>query len=577
MRFCIYFLFILSLPVQGQVLRDPQQVDAAAQPPLVLKSSQLQPTPWRLDYVITSLQEEMRVVAESNMSAAERNAAVERILSANPLVLRDFDQQDNSPNSRTVEEAIAFFDMAMFEVVGELAPTEESRAIVEQAHGPATQLEPNRPVLVFRDPLQPITVEAQRITVATPTPTVVATEATVVAEEEAPEITVSFLKDSEVTTDMHDDDTVLADMVGEQSDLVLFNRINLWVGGAVQLDGYHHTDLLNLNDGGTDTELDIRRGEIIVRSSLFERGEIKIQYDLAEAIFRDFYWRWQFEERDYNVTVGQQKEPMGFDYLMGNKFGTAMERSSPSSEFSSFRSFGARLNRWIDFGEKRSVAGIPATRATAAVGIFTRDIGLDNENDTDGSITGRVTLGNAIDGERGLHIGVGGSWRQGDFESIAPRPELYGAERVLLAEPEADQLVTVALEAGASFGAIHGQMELFASNYTEGQVDGDGWGGYAQLGWFVTGEHREYRPRVGLWAPVNRLGSSAWEIFSRISYTKGDDELHEANDLMQISGGVNWYFRQFRTSANVIYGETDRPVSGFDDGVALIARVQYLF
>ncbi len=583
MKFWIVGLLIVCLPVRGQVLRDPEQAATAASPPLVLKSSELKPTPWRLDYVIQSLRDEMRTVAESQLSTAEKAAAVERLLAANPLMLRAFEAQDSTPDSRTPDEIIDFLEQALFEVVREVAPTEESREIVEQERSESIQLEPNRPILVYRDPLKPIQVESQRIE-----PTAAA-EADSVAVEAPPqqrtpeiviggtEVAVAFLANSEVTTDMHDDDTVLADVVREEGDLVLFDKFNLWVGGAVQLDGYQHSDLLNLDGEGARTSAEVRRGEIIVRGSLFERGEIKVQYDLAQSLFRDVYWRWRFSDRDSNVTIGQQKEPMGFDYLTGNKFGTAMERSSATSEFSSFRSFGARLNKWIDFGSKRKVAGISATRATASVGIFTRDIGLDNANDTDGSITGRVTLGNAISGERGLHIGAGATFRKGEYDSIAPRPEMHIAERILLAEPDAEELITLALEAGASSGSVHGQVELFFSDYSEGTVDGEGWGGYAEVGWFVTGEHRDYRPRVGLWAPVNRLGSSAWEVFSRFSYTHGEDELNPSNHLAQVSAGVNWYYRQFRTSVNALYAETDRPVEGHDDGRALIARVQYLF
>lgn len=76
---------------------------------------------------------------------------------------------------------------------------------------------------------------------------------------------------------------------------------------------------------------------------------------------------------------------------------------------------------------------------------------------------------------------------------------------------------------------------------------------------------------------MNRLGSSAWGVFSRFSFTRGKDELNPSNHLAQVSAGANWYYRQFRTSVNALYAETDRPVASFDDGYALIARVQYLF
>ncbi len=577
MRMRLYSLLLigLCLPVQGQVLRDPAAAVEASQPPLVLRSTAQELPDWRLDYVIESLRDEMREVADSSLTEAEKAEEAERILSENPLILRAFVEQDTTPDTRTPDEIIEFLQTALYEVVVEIAPTEEVRSHIK-APAANSQIEPNRPILVYRDPLAPIPANSTRKEVEV----VQQAEPVEVIQEEAEpetEVKVAFLKDAEVTTDMHDDDTVLSELAAEEGDLVLFDRINIWVGGAVQFDAYSHRDLLNLDGEGTSTSANLRRGEVILRSSYHEQGEVKVQYDIAEKVFRDFYWRWQFKSQDANLTVGQQKEPMGFDYLMGNKFGTAMERSSASSEFSSFRSTGVRLNRWIDFGEQRRVAGISATRATASVGVFTRDIGLDSANDTDVSLTGRATLGNAIDGERGLHVGIGGTYRQGNFDSVAPRPEMHIAERIQLAEIDADELLTVALETGASFGSVHGQAELFVSKYSDGPIEGDGWGGYAQVGWFITGEHRDYRPRVGLWAPVNRLGNSAWEVFTRFSFTKGDSEFDPSNHLAQLSGGVNWYFRQFRSSVNLLYAETDRPVEGYDDGAAIIARVQYLF
>src|SRR5690606_4749230 len=82
----------------------------------------------------------------------------------------------------------------------------------------------------------------------------------------------------------------------------------------------------------------------------------------------------------------------------------------------------------------------------------------------------------------------------------------------------------------------------------------DLYGAYAQLGFFLTGEHREYNRRRGVWddlAPYEnfwtvhtgrgpKAGLGAWEATVRWSYLDfadvGNQHLHA------LSVGLNWYW-----------------------------------
>ena len=62
-----------------------------------------------------------------------------------------------------------------------------------------------------------------------------------------------------------------------------------------------------------------------------------------------------------------------------------------------------------------------------------------------------------------------------------------------------------------------------------------------------------------------------------MSYTRGKDDVNSANELVLFTAGGNWYYRQFRVSANLIFAETERDIRGEDDGFTAALRLQYLF
>jgi hypothetical protein len=205
---------------------------------------------------------------------------------------------------------------------------------------------------------------------------------------------VQALLDEGTTADMHDDSTILRDIgVASVDDrgLMIFDTLRLWVGGAVQYDYYNLNDIYTNQSSNSSREgANFRRLEGIFRGQISDWGEVKAQYDFNEGIFRDLYLRWvsKLTDTPTTITLGNQKEPMGLDYLSGTKFGIAQERSAPTHAFGSRRGLGLRLHRSFQLRPSERVFDFwkeDSTFMTTSVGIFTKDI--EDNNDTDLSVT----------------------------------------------------------------------------------------------------------------------------------------------------------------------------------------------
>jgi phosphate-selective porin len=173
-------------------------------------------------------------------------------------------------------------------------------------------------------------------------------------------------------------------------------------------------------------------------------------------------------------------------------------------------------------------------------------------------------------------MGLSTSYREGEFDHIRFRPEVQEADRITLARPQANTQGIVGLEGAYNHGRLHLQAEAYYSDY-RGRLDGYGGGGYLQAGWFITRDSRDYNARWGILAPHNPTGRFSAEIFGRISHTRGDDDISGWNDYVSATLGGNFWYRNFRGSINVLYSESREPIGTEDNGVAVVARAQYLF
>jgi phosphate-selective porin len=591
----------LAQPLQAQPLQQPTPaaVERSDSPPLVLRSAENpepEPGSAAVSAAIEGLRARIREVAQSSLTAAQKQAEYQRMLEYNAGELSKISTDLGREKPATIDDVVKILELMFYEQALSTAPDEKTQNRVLENAPAHLEFEPLQPILIAprqhrkqiivtrdaeADGVEPWWRSARVDTEALELSEVVESPASPVKQEGEPEekVKVEFGKDEAVTVEMHDDTTVLREVEGDDGDVVLFDALHVWIGGAVQLDAYSFDELFNANAGGeSKDDTSVRRGEVIVRSTLFDWGELKLQYDLKSNVWRDLYFRRVNEDKGETLTIGTQKEPMGLDYLMGNKFGTAMERSAPATAFGSFRGSGIRFNRWFDLSSEQqwlSFAGNEKTFVTATLGLFGQDI--ENTSDTDIALTGRVTFGRGRLKGEGTHVGLSASYRQGQFDRINPRAEVFDSNRITLASPDADDQAVVALESMISRGSLHAQAELYYSDYRGGDIDGEGYGGYVQGGWFITGEKRAYRPKWGLWAPLPHADKSVFEIFARLSYTYGDDDVNSSNALAVATLGGNWYLRQFRASLNALYSEVDRDYLGEDSGFAVMARLTYLF
>ena len=149
--------------------------------------------------------------------------------------------------------------------------------------------------------------------------------------------------------------------------------------------------------------------------------------------------------------------------------------------------------------------------------------------------------------------------------------------RITLAQPDADTQAMVGLEGVFGIGSLHSQAELFYSDYSGGEVNAEGWGGYGQVGWLFGGARRVYRPDWGVWAPINGANRQVFEVFGRFSLTHGNDDVNSSNNLSLLTVGGNWYYRKFRVSTNLILADTKRDINDESSGHTIALRLQYLF
>jgi phosphate-selective porin OprO/OprP len=573
----------------------PVYIEVRPQP-----TSQLRATLERMQALLAELR-------QKQLAPAQQQAELDELIRDHNQILRQHNTWLDWQKPQTVDSAALLLEKMIFEIAAEdIAPTEESREQVLRNAPAHLELDPQEPE-VYAPPLlkpmernkgqappeqstgataaaaEPAEPEVTQTAAKTTPAPVISEEREVSADQKTVSVSqdaqVAVLADNATTVSMQDDNSVLREVRNKKGELVLFGKVRLWLGGAVQLDAYAGKGLFTLAGGGnSDSKTYVRRAEGILRASVLKNAEIKVQYDFDANIFRNLYWRWLSDSASRSLTVGNQKEPIGLDYLVGSKFTTAMEPSAPSSAFASYRSAGVRYSSWGALeSEDRPLQlwGDNRTYMTSSIGLFGKD--LENSNDTDRAVTGRVTMGARPTEDVGYHLGISASYRHGDYDRIAPRPGLHDVDRITLAQPDADTQALVGLEGLAGLGSLHGEMELYYSDYSGGDVDAEGWGGYGQVGWMFGGKQRTYQPRWGVWAPIHAGDEHIFEVFGRVSYTHGNDNVNSSNDLSLLTLGGTWYYRNFRVSANVILADTKRDISDEGSGQAIGLRLQYLF
>jgi phosphate-selective porin OprO/OprP len=272
-------------------------------------------------------------------------------------------------------------------------------------------------------------------------------------------------------------------------------------------------------------------------------------------------------------------EPFGLERLTSNRFSPFMERNLPDQPFDPQRNPGIQaMNQFAD------------ERGTWALGVFrprTDNFGDATSFRGDWAITGRITwtpwYDEESEGRYYAHIGTAHSYRRTPFDTVtfAAQPEArLGASLpnvpffVNTGAIQSDAYTLHGFEAAASMGSVYVQSEYFLVPVD--QVAGPQlWfhGCYAQMGWFLTGEHRPYRRDTAVFDRVQphseffrvrgrggRIiqGPGAWEIAARISHLDLTSANIGGGNLTDLTVGVNWYMTPYlRFTTNYVHAFVD--------------------
>jgi phosphate-selective porin OprO/OprP len=215
--------------------------------------------------------------------------------------------------------------------------------------------------------------------------------------------------------------------------------------------------------------------------------EVELAEGIAEVTDATVAWA---PPGGFTMTVGQHNNFQSLEELSSDRFVSFMERAAFTDAFN----FEYRL-------------GVSATYThgplIAQAGAFTDNLLDIDEGDDQLSLDGRIVYAPRI-GRTQLHFGGSLHWRdngdllaRGTRTRYRQRPAIHATETRFIATPAlaADRETDWGVEAAAIHGPLHVAAEAhwFQPHVTNAAANPTFFGGYVELGWFLTRESRGYR------------------------------------------------------------------------------------
>jgi phosphate-selective porin OprO/OprP len=295
-----------------------------------------------------------------------------------------------------------------------------------------------------------------------------------------------------------------------------------------------------------------------------------------------------------NVRLGQWKQPFSLEVMSSFRYTTFMERSLLFQPFTPFRHLGAGLYDHSDdlawtwaasgfragqdqFGGSISTSGGWATAERLTHLLYWDEpsggryylhggIGHYYSNPPNNTVNFR-TIPELFIGD------VGNSTQVGTSGQPTPGPNNGTPFFVETGPLNVRNFNVVGAEALFVYGPFSFQSEAMVNFVDQfNQPDVVLPGAYAQVGYFLTGEHRPYDRQAGA---IDRIqpftnffcvdtngghctGSGAWEVAGRFSYLDLNDRNIRGGTLTDFTAGVNWYWNPYtKIMFNYIHASND--------------------
>jgi phosphate-selective porin OprO and OprP len=352
----------------------------------------------------------------------------------------------------------------------------------------------------------------------------------------------------------------------------------LSIFGRVQLDftSFDRDDDNEAALGDMKFGTEFRRVRIGAGGTIYRNVEYKAEFDFADsgtgaANFADVYMQLNgVGGQPVNVRVGHFDEPLSLERVTSSKYTTFTERSLvEGSGFAPGRNTGAMVYGQALANHLAWFLG--AFRDTNAFGNYVSPA-RPGENNVTARVAGRPWI--SEDGVDWVHLGAAVSRRNPNAETVQfrARPEVHVGPRFVDtgAIATAKRNTVWDLESAVNLGSFHAQAEMARAmiDGTEGDDDVAFQAESIQVGYFLTGDYRDYDAPMARW---NRLkmkknygadGWGAFEIAARWSHVDLNDGDVEGGKMTDWTVGINWYLNpNTKVMLDWIHFNPDREVT----------------
>lgn len=290
--------------------------------------------------------------------------------------------------------------------------------------------------------------------------------------------------------------------------------------GRLQYDVGHVGRPRGVADAGLGFANELRRARLGVEGTVPGGFGYKFELDFAEggAEITDAILTYEASDA-LEIAIGQHNSFQSLEELASSRFTSFMERAAFTDAFNFERRVG--LSAAYSSGD-----------VTAQVGVFTDNVAdLDDENESVGADL-RVVYAPKL-GDTQLHFGGsahhrdnGGLAENGTTTRYRQRPMIHTSDTRFLATPEllVEKETHYGLEAALIRGPLHaaGEVHWLHADVLDRSADPTFFGGYAEVGYFLTGETRGYKSdrfdRTKVLKPVDGGGFGAVQLNLRYDH-----------------------------------------------------------
>jgi phosphate-selective porin OprO and OprP len=315
--------------------------------------------------------------------------------------------------------------------------------------------------------------------------------------------------------------------------------------GRLQYDVGHVGSPPGVNDRGLGFATELRRGRLGAEGTIPGGFGYKFEVEFADNEVEVTDATLSYEaSRNFGVTIGQHNNFQSLEEVTSSRFLSFMERAAFTDAFGFERRVG--LSARFSGGDVIANAGI-FTDNIEDLSNAQDAVGLGDENEAVSADARLVYAPKA--GNTQLHFGGsahyrdnGGTAESGPATRYRQRPFIHTSNTRFLATPglRVESETNYGLEAAFINGPLHATGELHwlrANTLTPGR-NPTFFGGYAEIGYFFTGETRGYRggrwDRPKVLKPVGEGGFGALQLNLRFDHL-------DLTDRAIIGGEQNGY------------------------------------